>query len=98
MREFKCPARVFAARTALAALVGGGLFAAPPAVAQDYRLATTKAISGAVSGISAAKADPGSDQAGGANPASSEQAGRQEETPPPTTAGQKTPPATPAKP
>ena len=98
MQEFKCPPRNFAVWTALAALIGGGLFAAPPAAAQDYRLVTTKALSGVVSGISAAKADPGSDQAGGANPASSEQAGRQEETPPQTNAGQKTPPATPAQP
>ena len=96
MHEFKCPPRIFGARVALAALIAGGLFAAPPAAAQDYRLVTAKAISSAVSGIS--EANPGSDQAGGTNPASSEQAGRQEETPAQTSAGQKGPPATPTQP
>ena len=96
MQDFNYLPRTFAARMALAALIGGGLFAAPPAAAQDYRLVTTKAIGNAVSGIS--EANSGSDQAGDTNPASSKQAGRQEETPPQTSVGQKTPPATPAKP
>lgn len=98
MQEFKSPPRTFSARMALAFLVAGGLFAAPPAAAQDYRSVTAKALSSAVSAISEAKADPGLDQAGGANPVWPEQAGRQEATPPQTSAGLNRPPGAPAQP
>ena len=98
MQVFKSPPRTFSARIALAALVAGGLFAAPPAAAQDYRLVTPKAIDSAVSAISEAKADPGRDQAGGTNPAWPEQASGQEETSPEPGAGQKEAPEAPAQP
>ena len=98
MQEFKSPPRTFSARIALTALVAGGLFAAPPAAAQDYRLSTAKALSSAVSGISEAKAVSGRDQAGGTNPVRPEQTGRQEETSPEPGAGQKDPPGAPALP
>ncbi len=81
----------FSARIALAALVAHALFTAPPAAAQDYRVVTPRVIGNAVSDMSAAKADPGSDQAGGTKPAGPEQAVRQEEIPPEPDAAQKGP-------
>ena len=98
MQNIMSPSPTFSARIALAALVAGGIFTAPPAAAQDYRLSTVKAISSAVSGIPGAKAEPGSDQAGLTNPIKPEQAGRLEETPPEPDAGQKGPPGAPAQP
>ena len=94
MQVFKGIPSIFA----VAALIAPALLAAPPAAAQDYRSVTAKAISAAVSGMSEAKADPESGQAGAANRASSEQASRQEVTPPRTNAGQITPPDAPAQP
>ena len=89
MQVFKCAPCFFAA------LLAPALFAAPPAAAQDYRTITAKAIGGAVSGMSEARAV---DQAGGADPVVPEQASRQEKTPPRTGAGQETPADAPAQP
>ena len=92
MQVFKCAPCFFAA------LLAPALFAAPPAAAQDYRLVTAKAIGGAVSGMSEARAVPGLDQAGGADPVVPDQASRREETPARTGTGPKTPSDVPAQP
>jgi hypothetical protein len=71
---------------------------APPAAAQDFRSITTRVISDTVSGMSDTRANPGDDQASGANRASSQQASRWEAPPAQTNAGQKRPGVLPPSP